>query len=163
MVHVSGRTARPTATKGAEPSRGVSMMVGYPSPLANTSDKVASCYYLEGEEYEDVVVISLLHMITGFMSEFQAVIRRCIKSAVGAGKSKLVIDLQANDGGYVVLGYDFFRQLFPHIVRDALSRWKKTDGFLAAAEIVNDQLSGFSPYTNDDSTVPRDCETPFNY
>ncbi|PTB61712.1 hypothetical protein BBK36DRAFT_1131123 [Trichoderma citrinoviride] len=156
-------TAGTTAAESTKPSRSDSGMLGYPSPLASTKDKVASCYYLEGDGFDDVVVISLLDMITVSMAEYQAVVQRCIKDAAGSGKSKLVVDLQANDGGYVVLGYDFFRQLFPHIVGNALSRWKESDGFLAAAEVVNDRLLGFNPSVNNDSALLREWESPFNY
>ncbi|KAL6859413.1 hypothetical protein J3F83DRAFT_748848 [Trichoderma novae-zelandiae] len=155
--------AQTMATESTESSRSDSVLSGYPSALASTRDNVASCYYLEGDGFDDVVVISLLDMITVSMSEYQAVIQRCIKDAVSAGKSKLIVDLQANDGGYVVLGYDFFRQLFPHIVGNALSRWKESDGFLAAAEVVNDQLSGFNPFIGNDSALQREWESPFNY
>ncbi|KAL6895165.1 hypothetical protein HDV57DRAFT_478750 [Trichoderma longibrachiatum] len=156
-------TARTATTESAESSRSDSAMPGYPPALARTRDRVASCYYLEGDGFDDVVVIALLDFITVSMSEYQAVVQRCIKDAVGAGKSKLVVDLQANDGGYVVLGYDFFRQLFPHIVGNALSRWKESDGFLAAAEVVDDLLSSFNPSTSNDSALLRDWESPFNY
>lgn len=156
-------TARTMTTEDAESSRSDTVMSGYPSALSSTRDKVASCYYLDGDGFDDIVVIALLDMITVSMSEYQAVVQRCIEDAVSAGKSKLVIDLQANDGGYVVLGYDFFRQLFPHTTGNALSRWKESDGFLAAAEVVNDQLSGFNPSTSNDSALLRDWESPFNY
>lgn len=156
-------TPRSMTTKSTASSRSDPTMLGYPPALASTRDKVASCYFLEGEGFDDVVVISLLDMITVSMSDYQAVIQRCIKDAVGAGKSKLVVDLQANDGGYVVLGYDFFRQLFPDIIGNALSRWKESDGFLAAVEVVDDQLSGFNPSSSNDSTLLREWESPFNY
>ncbi|KAH0499828.1 hypothetical protein TgHK011_006994 [Trichoderma gracile] len=160
-ARITARTM--TTKKSTESGRSDVAMLGYPPALASTRDKVASCYYLDGDGFDDVVVISLLDMITVSMSEYQAVVQRCIEDAVGAGKSKLVVDLQANDGGYVVLGYDFFRQLFPHITGNALSRWKESDGFLAAAEVVNDQLSGFNPSSSNDSALLREWESPFNY
>ncbi len=80
--------------------------------VAVTSDEAASCYFLEGGGYEEVLVISLLDMMASSIPEFQAVIQKCIAAGVSAGKRKLVVDLQANGGGYVMLGYDFSASSF---------------------------------------------------
>ncbi|KAK1242004.1 hypothetical protein MKX07_007827 [Trichoderma sp. CBMAI-0711] len=117
-------------TKSTASSRSDPTMLGYPPTLASTRDKVASCYFLEGEGFDDVVVISLLDMITVSMSDYQAVIQRCIKDAVDAGKSKLVVDLQANDADYNMSGKPFasFEDKFrPHVYQNTnytnLMRW----------------------------------------
>jgi len=136
---------------------------GYPSPIAITSDKVASCYYLNGKGYDDVVVISILDFIADSLLEFQRVIQECIASSVRAGKTKLVLDLQANGGGYIVLANVVFRQLFPSIQEDSLSRWKETTGFLAAAEIVSGLVADLDSHNESDSALDKDWRSSFNY
>ena len=46
-------------------------------------------------------------------AEWQSTTENFFAMAKAAGKTKLVIDLSANGGGYIFLGYDLYRQLFP--------------------------------------------------
>lgn len=98
---------------------------GYPTPIEITDDAVVSGYYLNGTGYSDVAVISLLAFESESFSEFQAVAQKFFADAVRDGKTKLVVDLSANGGGYILQGYDLFRQLFPNIVQDGYTRWGK--------------------------------------
>ncbi|KAH8883537.1 pyridine nucleotide-disulfide oxidoreductase family protein [Thozetella sp. PMI_491] len=136
---------------------------GYPEPVHTTADSIVSCYYLNGEGYEDVAVIALLAMESESIPEFQSVVQECIASAVADGKTKLVVDLQANGGGYILLGYDFYRELFPHIMEDGFSRWPENDGFMAASRIDSDLVEGLNPYTSDNADLVGDYEWWFNY
>jgi hypothetical protein len=63
------------------------------------------------------------------------------------------VDFQANGGGYILLGYDFFRQLFPQVVQDGFSRWKENAGFNAMSRIISDKVEGLNPYTSDDADL----------
>ncbi|KAK3399896.1 hypothetical protein B0T20DRAFT_172260 [Sordaria brevicollis] len=136
---------------------------GYPKPVIITSDAVVSGYFLEGAGYEDVAVIALLAFSSQSIAEFQAVVQDFLAEAVAAGKTKLIVDFQNNGGGYILQGYDFFRQLFPSIVQDGYSRWKETDSYNAMAEIVSDRVAGVNPYTNPDGDLVEDYESWFNY
>ncbi|KAL0472601.1 hypothetical protein QR685DRAFT_473342 [Neurospora intermedia] len=136
---------------------------GYPKPVIITSDAVVSGYFLEGAGYEDVAVIALLAFSSDSIAEFQAVVQDFIAEAVAANKTKLIVDFQNNGGGYILLGYDFFRQLFPSIVQDGFSRWKETDSYNAMAQIVSDRVSGVNPYTTPDGELVEDYESWFNY
>lgn len=136
---------------------------GYPKPVIITSDAVVSGYFLEGKGYEDVAVIALLAFSSDSIAEFQAVVQDFIAEAVAAGKTKLIVDFQNNGGGYILQGYDFFRQLFPSIVQDGYSRWKETDSYNAMAQIVSDRVAGINPYTNPDGDLVEDYESWFNY
>ncbi|EFX03689.1 peptidase s41 family protein [Grosmannia clavigera kw1407] len=146
----------------ASTSSGI-VVPGYPNPIAITNDSIVSCYFLDGEGYEDVAVLSLLAFESESPSEFQAVQHECIVKAVAAGKTKLVVDLSANGGGYILQGYDFFRQLFPHIVQDGFSRWKENDGFMAVSKIYSDLVAKIDPSTSSDSDLIEDYESWFNY
>jgi hypothetical protein len=138
-------------------------VVGYPDPVVTTSDGIVSGYYLTGEGFEDVAVISLLAFESDSIEEFQAATQQFIAGALAAGKKKLVIDFQGNGGGYILLGYDFFRQLFPQVVEDGFSRWKENDGFLAMAEIVSDRVAGLDPYASGNLNLVSDWESWFNW
>ncbi|KAF4125503.1 peptidase S41 family protein, partial [Geosmithia morbida] len=136
---------------------------GYPKPVISTSDSIVSGYYLEGEGLEDVAVIALLAFESASPVEFQAVTRDFLAEAKAAGKTKLVVDFQYNGGGYILLGYDFFRQLFPHILEDGFSRWKENGAFDAISDIVSKVSEGVDPYTSDDSTLIALYQSWFNY
>jgi hypothetical protein len=138
-------------------------VTGYPNPVVITGDGIVSGYYLDGEGYEDVAVLALLAFESESISEFQAAIQDFLADAVATGKQKLVIDVQGNGGGYILLGYDFFRQLFPQVVQDGFSRWKENDGFLAMAQIDSDLVAGLNPYTSDNTDLISDWEIWFNY
>ncbi|KAK0621685.1 hypothetical protein B0T17DRAFT_579554 [Bombardia bombarda] len=139
------------------------VLPGYPSPVIITSDGIVSGYFLDGEGFEDVAVIVLLAFSSDSIAEFQAVSRDFLDEAAAAGKTKLVIDFQGNGGGYILQGYDFFRQLFPSIVQDGFSRWKESKSFVAMAEIVSDRVEGLNPYTSDNEDLIGDWESWFNW
>jgi hypothetical protein len=122
-----------------------------------------SGYYLDGAGFEDVAVISLLAFESESPLEFQQVAQKFFADAVKAGKTKLVIDLSANGGGYILQGYDLFRQLFPDIIQDGFSRLRENDMLLAIAKIYSDYI----PADYDPSTASADLigiyENFFNY
>lgn len=124
------------------------LVPGYPSPVEITSDSIVSGYYLNGAGYEDVAVISLLAFESVSPAEFQQVAQKFFADAVRDGKKKLVIDLSANGGGYILQGYDFFRQLFPDIVQDGNNRWRENPVFLAIADVYSKIAASFDPETS---------------
>lgn len=136
---------------------------GYPAPVISTEDGIVSGYYLSGTGLDDVAVLALLAFENESPSEFQSVARDFIREAKAAGKTKLVVDFQANGGGYILQGYDFFRQLFPHIQEDGFSRWRENDGFLATAHIYSDAVANLNPYTSSDEDLINAYESWFNY
>ncbi|KAF6830567.1 hypothetical protein CPLU01_07257 [Colletotrichum plurivorum] len=136
---------------------------GYPKPVVTTSDKIVSGYFLKGEGFEDVAVIVLTAFDGEDYVEFQAVVRDFFAAALAAGKTKLVVDFQQNTGGQVLLGYDFFRQLFPQTLQDGFSRWKVNDLFNAISEIVSDFVEGIDLYTSDQSVIISWANTWFNW
>ncbi|KAH8896236.1 hypothetical protein GQ53DRAFT_792162 [Thozetella sp. PMI_491] len=136
---------------------------GYPGPVVITSDGTLSGYYLEGDGLDDVAVLAVLSFAPISHPEFQAAAQEFFADAKAAGKTKLVVDLQANGGGFIMSGYDLFRQLFPSIVQDGFSRMKETDTFRVLAELISDEVRGFDPFTGSDDQKIHDSEIWYNY
>lgn len=111
---------------------------GYPMPVIATKDGVVTGYFLEGKGFEDVAVLSLASFVPRLPAEFQGVVQTFLRESHAAGKKKLVVDLQNNGGGLILLGYDLFRQLFPRIVQGGNSRWKQNKAFKVLSRLVSD-------------------------
>lgn len=156
-------TPRAAAASVSSTAKTNRVLPGYPEPVISTSDGVVSGYYLEGEGLDHVAVIALTAFESSSIPEFQSVTRDFFAEAKAAGKTKLVVDFQGNGGGYILLGYDFFRQLFPHIQEDGFSRFRENEGFNAIADIVSKAGEGFDPYTSDNSVMIELYQSWFNY
>lgn len=114
---------------------------GYPAPVVLTHDGIVSGYYLDGDKYADTAVLSLLAFQSASMAEFQDVITQFFAKARRDGKTKLIIDLQANGGGLVLHGFDLFRQLFPSIVEENQSRFRAGKIVLDVAHELSDDYT----------------------
>lgn len=103
----------------------------YPNPSSNlvTASSLATISRVRGLTNSQ----PLLAFDNEGPAEFQTVVQDFFSEAKADGKAKLVIDLQASGGGYVFQGYDFYRQMFPHIQEDDISRWKDNPGFLTVS------------------------------
>jgi len=99
---------------------------GYPTPVIREMNNLNSGYFLEGEGYDDVAVLSVPSFVGLGTDEldFQQVNTYLINQAVAAGKTKLIIDVSANGGGTILQGYDLFKQLFPSILPDGYTRFR---------------------------------------
>lgn len=135
---------------------------GYPTPVVITNDNVVSGYYLNGSGYEDVAVLTLLAFESESYVEFQGVQQVFFADAVAAGKTKLVIDLSANGGGYILQGYDTFRQLFPDIIQDGYTRWRENEVFLAISQVYSADSANFNPVTATNDQIEQH-ESSFDY
>ncbi|CAK7227183.1 hypothetical protein SCUCBS95973_006457 [Sporothrix curviconia] len=161
-------SALPSSTSSAVPTAtpssvgGGITVPGFPAPVDITDDAIVSCYFLDGNGFEDVAVLSVLAFESESPAEFQAVTRNCIAQARAAGKTKLVVDFSANGGGYILQGYDFFRQLFPRTVQDGYSRWKANDAFVAISHVFSDAVVALDPYTSNRATLIGEYETWFD-
>ena len=123
---------------------------GYPTPIIISGDDQVSGYFLyDDPAYADVAVLSILSFEPQFPAEFQSVVQTFISDARAAGKTKLVIDLAANGGGIILLGYDTFRQLFPAITQDGFTQFREHEAFNILSEQISSYSTGFDSETAD--------------
>jgi hypothetical protein len=87
--------------------------IGYPSPIIRHQQNLLGGYFLEGPAFEDVVVLT----VASFLAKRSLVKANSdfIAAALAANKTKLIIDVSANGGGFLFQAYDLFKQLFPSI------------------------------------------------
>ncbi|KAF2746168.1 peptidase S41 family protein-like protein [Sporormia fimetaria CBS 119925] len=136
--------------------------VSYPEPAVehSASDVPLAGFFLDTDVGTvGVLLISTFNIamddpadIVDEAEEFQRVIEEFIAEARNRKVSKVVIDLQANGGGLVMLGYDAYLQFFPTQDPQALSRMRSHN----AANILGEALSTvpLSPTTIDYYTSP---------
>lgn len=136
---------------------------GYPTPVILSPDRTISGYYLSGPGLDNVAVIYLQLFPVSNFAEFQTAISDFLRKAKAAGKTRLVIDLQGNRGGAVLLAYDFFRQLFPSIVQDGISRWKLSKTFEHLPRIVSELIKDIDPATETNLELRSLYYTPWSY
>ncbi|KAI9640692.1 hypothetical protein NHQ30_011001 [Ciborinia camelliae] len=160
---------QPTAVTAAQnpavqdPAAEIVTAFGYPTPVLISNDTVIGGYYLSDPGFEDVAVLTLLSFEPESSEEFQAVTKTFLADAVRDGKTKLIIDLQANGGGYVLQGHDEFRQFFPHTVQEGYGRIRESDTYLTIAKIFSKDIpADFDPNTASDDII-TEFETTFNY
>jgi hypothetical protein len=153
-------TSSAAQSTAAEPS---TIAPGYPPPVIITNDTIVSGYYLDGEGFDDVAVLCLLAMESESTVEFQAVIQNFIADAKAAGKTKMVIDLSANPGGYILQGYDTFRQFFPQIVQEDYTRFRENEYLLTMAHVFSDAIpEDYNPETASNEII-SDYEIFYDY
>src|SRR5436190_23197792 len=55
--------------------------------------------------------------------------REFLATAVASGKTHLVVDLRGNTGGWIILGFDIFKQLFSTLIPFGTSRLHAHEAF----------------------------------
>ncbi|KAI1101282.1 hypothetical protein F4804DRAFT_14560 [Jackrogersella minutella] len=151
-----------SSTTAAPADTDATPIEGYPDPVIIASDSSISGYYVDQPGFEDVAVLVMLSFSPSDPVEFQRVAQDFYAAAVAAGKTKLVVDVQANGGGYIFLGYDGFRQLFPDIVQEGTGRWRQHPGFAAVSKVFSDISADFDPNTASASVIDA-YESVFNW
>lgn len=99
-------TTSATPTSSATPAATPTGVPGYPAPVIISSDEIVSGYFIDQPGFEDVAVLAMLSFSPEDPPEFQRVVQDFFAAAVRAGKTKLVVDVQVNGGGYIFQGYD---------------------------------------------------------
>ncbi|KAI1264341.1 hypothetical protein F5Y18DRAFT_79727 [Xylariaceae sp. FL1019] len=139
----------------------INQIEGYPVPVLISDDQVVSGYFIEEPGFEDVAVLVMLSFDSYFIS-FQEAVQEFFAQAVEAGKTKLVIDVQANGGGTILQGYDTFRQIFPDIVQDGPTRWRSSSTFNALSEAISPVCANYTPKV-DFQDLDNACTTVNNW
>ncbi len=155
-------TPTPTPSKRSEP-RAANTVTGYPTSNIISSDNVVSGYYLPDGPLDDVAVLVALDFLPNSPLEFQTVVQNFIADAKRDGKTKIVIDLSANGGGYILNGYDMYRQFFPQIEQDGFSHIRENPAMLTIAKIISDSVSPYFNPANASDTAISDYVEFFNY
>ncbi|KAI1065134.1 hypothetical protein LB507_001402 [Fusarium sp. FIESC RH6] len=145
----------PPVNKRRSTQQSSKIIPGYPMPVAKHSANSVAAYFLEGKEFEDTAVLSILSFVpigldivnpppgfsmTKFIFEGQAVVLELIRQAKAAGRDKLIIDLSANGGGSVVLAHSIYRLLFPDGKFTGWDRYRANSALEATAEADYDNL-----------------------
>jgi len=129
------------------------------------ADDLQSGYFLEGEGYDDVAVLSVNSFVSAEADElpFQIVNTAFLNAAKAAGKTKLIIDVQANGGGTILQGYDLFKQLFPQVDPYGATRFRAHE----ALDLIGEEVSWYSgqfPRSLDlNASVLNYLSTAYNY
>ena len=135
------------ATKVKKHKREEPTATGFPKPQVLHSEAVLGGYYLSGNGYDDVAVLSVPSFspeTEAGPAEFQDITGSFIQGAAAAGKKRLVIDLRGNGGGRVFLGYDMFKQLFPSIDPYGASQFRANDAFDLVGPFMTEVLKDVS-------------------
>ncbi|EUC42279.1 hypothetical protein COCMIDRAFT_103941 [Bipolaris oryzae ATCC 44560] len=132
---------------------------GFPPPVIRESHNLIGGYFLE-DEYSDVAVLSVPSFVgIAAQEEFQATAVKFLSAAKAAGKKKLIVDVQANGGGTILLGYDLYSLLFPndidHAAADRFRAFESTD-------IIGQQFSKASEGVTREPVTPEQNETLYN-
>lgn len=155
-----------SSTASAVPAATTTPAPGFPPPVIRQSNNLNSGYFLEGEGFEDVAVLSVQSFVGTDTAEkeFQSVNQQFIAQAKAAGKTKLIIDVSANGGGTILQGYDLFRQLFPSIQEVGLQRFRAFEATDLVGQEISEEVAGY-PRSLDlaNETILDVIGSPFNY
>lgn len=112
---------------------------GYPDPVSAGPLNLINGYYIDGEGYEDVAVLSVPNFVGTSVAQaaFQKTSQEFLTKARADGKTKLILDLQANGGGTILQGYDLFKQLFPDVDPYGASRYRAIE----AVDLIGQSFS----------------------
>jgi hypothetical protein len=110
---VDTNTNQPISTAALNLAGGPSP--GYPPAVVAGPPGQINGFFIDAPGYEDVAVLQVPTFVgaASYSKAFQQTTRDFIPKALAAGKTKLIIDVQANGGGTILQGYDMFKQLFP--------------------------------------------------
>lgn len=79
---------------------------GYPTPVVAGPQNLINGFYIDSPGYEDVAVLQVPNFVGISFAEipFQATSRVFLEKAWSEGKTKLIVDVQANGGGTILQG-----------------------------------------------------------
>lgn len=121
---------------------------GFPTPAIRDSGANATAgYFLSGEGYNDVAVLSLLGFapsgdfdLTKYAVNFQQVVGDFLAMCKTQGKTKLVIDVTGNGGGLVAAGFELYRQMFPGTELFQANNLRRSPSLVEIADVANANL-----------------------
>ncbi|TIC93679.1 Peptidase S41 family protein ustP [Colletotrichum higginsianum] len=128
---------------------------GYPFPVVRDSGaNTTAGYFLNGTGYDDVAVLAVSAFAppdsidaVEYLTNFQSTVAAFLAKSKETGKKRLVIDVAANGGGFVVAGYELFAQLFPEVTRFQANNLRLSEGIVNLARLAAAIPSNFTPST----------------
>ncbi|KPI37221.1 uncharacterized protein AB675_1462 [Cyphellophora attinorum] len=135
---------RDTVNEVLSPRQSLSSPAGYPPAVAAVSGGAMGGYFLDGT-YENTAVLS----VASFLADAETFLREVqqfLQSARASGKSKLIIDLSANAGGFAPLAELLFQTLFPDIDPWVGTRFRATPDFNLIGALVSDEVGTNYPW-----------------
>ncbi|KAF2856628.1 hypothetical protein T440DRAFT_549982 [Plenodomus tracheiphilus IPT5] len=151
-------TPTPSASASATPVPPIPAP-GYPPPIVREAHNLIGGYYL-GDDMVDVAVLSVPSFVgNDDQEQFQATAVQFLAAAKAAGKKKLIIDVQTNGGGTILVGYDLYKLLFPSLIDHAAA-----DRFRAfeTTDIIGQEFSNFSSQYPRIEVTEKQNETLYN-
>ena len=119
------------------------ILKSYPAPAMAMDNQKLAGYFLNETGMEDVAILSIPIFSPGggsaILSEPQAFVEDFFNSCKEKGMTKLVVDVQGNQGGMRALGVDFFAQIFPDIEPSFLERIRAHE----SANIMGKEVAKF--------------------
>lgn len=139
---VASAQAAPQELESVSTAASAAAAPGYPDPVSLGPFNIINGYYIEGADYNDVAVLSVPNFVGSASAgvPFQKTSQEFLAKALAAGKTKLIIDLQANGGGTILQGYDLFKQLFPDYDPYGANRYRATE----AADLIGQSYSKYA-------------------
>jgi phosphotransferase system IIB component len=138
---------------------------GYPPAAVPGPGNLINGFFIDSPGYEDVAVLQVPNFVGSTSAEirFQRTTQEFIPKALAAGKTKLIIDLQANGGGTILQGYDLFKQLFPDEDPYGANRFRAIEAIDMIGKAYSSVASRGPRETGGNSTVQNAQTSWFDY
>ena len=112
-----------------------SMSEAYPCPIVIAANGSVAGYFPKAQP--DLAVLAIPTYQPADHVEFENVIRQLLATAKHNGKTKLIIDLRGNMGGFLLLASDTFHQLFPSMSPYSTGNYRANDLFDFVGQTVS--------------------------
>lgn len=138
---------------------------GFPDPILAGPQNLINGFYIDEKGYEDIAVLQVPNFVGSSSAEipFQQLSQEFIPKALEDGKTKLILDLQANGGGTILQGYDLFKQLFPDVDPYGANRFRAIE----AVDLIGQSYSAFGSQfprvVSRNSTITQAQASYFDY
>ncbi|KAI8169572.1 Peptidase S41 family protein ustP [Colletotrichum sp. SAR 10_70] len=140
-------------------SPSVAPIDGYPVPeVRDKGINATAGYFLNGTGYDDVAVLAVSSFAPpetvdsfAYLNDFQQTVEKFLAASQKAGKKKLVIDVTANGGGFILAGFDLFAQLFPTVSRFQANNLRLPPSVNTLARLAAAIPADFKPKTPEEN------------
>lgn len=156
---------QPATPPGPQPAPGTRQppapaIPGFPMPAVRDSGANATAgYFLTGQGYEDVAVLSVLGFAPQgdpsfssleYLVNLQNLVEKFLAMSKAANKTKLIVDVSGNGGGLVIAGYEVYSQIFPGNKIFQANNLRRTESLVQIAEITTANLPKIAALTSAD-------------